>query len=129
MDENFKDDELLLRAVLPPTEKPSFWKSNGKISSAALKDKRGLSVNRTAHLSLGEAVRFTASRLRGPIVSISVRSCKYVKALIIYLPSSDNDFHSEIHGSKEQKILSDEQALILARQARLEYRPNSEYII
>ncbi len=129
MDEKFKDDELLLRAVWPPTKRPDFWKSNGKISSAALKVKNGLSVNRTAHLTLEEAVNFTASRLNGSIVSISVKSCSFVNAFVKYAPSNDNEFHSEIYGNKEQDALSDEQAFVLAKEAKLVYRPNAEYII
>ena len=43
MDETFSEQESLLRAVYPATRRPDFW-NNGRLSSAALKDKRGRSA-------------------------------------------------------------------------------------
>lgn len=126
MDEKFEDHELLLRAVLPANRRPDFWQ-NGRLSSAALKDKRGLSVDRTYDRPLEAAVATMASRLKGYIVSITVPSCNAVQAYIKYCPS-DNIYHSEIHGSQTEVELSDIQALLLARGANVEYIPNGEYM-
>ena len=45
MTELFDMYERLYRAVYPPNIMP-FWKKNGQLSSAAFKDKKGLSVER-----------------------------------------------------------------------------------
>ena len=55
LDERFDEKECLLRAVYPENKKPTFWK-NGRLYSAALKDSRGLSVNRTDSLPMQTAV-------------------------------------------------------------------------
>ena len=40
MDNFFKDDELLYRAVFPPEFNKMYWKDNEHVSSAAFLDKR-----------------------------------------------------------------------------------------
>jgi len=117
--EDFNSDESLLRAVFPPNKRPNFWR-NGKLSSAALKDKNGLSVDRTYNRTMDEAVEYIRQTKQGCIFSIGVNDCKVVEALIIYCPTQ-NPFHSEIHGSAESVILSDLQAKSLAEVARMEY--------
>lgn len=116
LNEHFKNDELLLRAVYPPERYSKFWK-NGRLSSAALKDKNGLSVNRTADLSMEKAVEIMKNSFSGYIFSIPVCLCHEVKAYLTYCPSKNNIYHSEIHGSETQLMLDDEQALRLARKA------------
>ena len=123
MDETFDEQERLLRAVYPADRKPDFWRT-GRLSSAALKDKRGLSVTRTYDKPLQEAVTWVAKRLQGFVVSITVASCNEVKAYVIYCPSTANPYHSEIHGSEREIELSDLQAYKLARQARIEHSPS-----
>ncbi len=46
MKEQFEAHEKMYRAAFPPGIMPLFWKENGEISSAAFKDKNGLSVER-----------------------------------------------------------------------------------
>lgn len=128
MDERLGPNEKLLRAVWPPTRRPNFW-VNGRLSSAALKDKYGLSVDRTFDRTVRDAVEVMKKRLQGFIVSFTVLDCSFVNAYVKYCPSESNDYHCEIHGSKSDVMLSDEQALILARAAVLEYEPNAEYKI
>ena len=122
MDEIFDEHELLLRAVLPSNRRPDFWK-NGRLSSAALKDKQGLSVDRTYDRTINDAVVSMTHRLTGFIVSITIRDCNKVHACIKYKPSRANLYHSEIHGGDNEIMLSDAQALILARGATIQYKP------
>lgn len=122
----FEEMELLLRAVWPANQRPDFWR-NGKLSSAAFKDKRGLSVNRVYDQSLQEAVNFIRKTLAGVIVSLTVKDCNTVQAYVKYCPSSDNKYHSEIHGSKTEIMLSDNQALSLARKAILVSSPKVQW--
>ena len=56
MDETFSEQESLLRAVYPATRRPDFW-NNGRLSSAALKDKRGLSEERLCERDSRECKR------------------------------------------------------------------------
>lgn len=119
MDETFDEKELLLRAVWPESRRPDFW-VNGRLSSAALKDRRGLSVNRTANRPINEAVHEMAGKFGGLIVSFSVAACNSADAYVKYCPSTENMYHSEIHGSPTEVMLSDVQALILARSAKIE---------
>ncbi len=49
MTDQFEANEKLFRAVYPPNIIPMFWKENGEISSAAFKDKKGLSVERAGN--------------------------------------------------------------------------------
>lgn len=122
MNEVFGKEELLLRAVYPQTKRPDFW-DNGHLTSAALKDSKGLSVDRTGNRSLYDSVEFIKKHLNGFIVSITVKACDSVQAELAYLPSEKNPFHSEIHGSKTELELSDVQAFLLSRQARIEFEP------
>jgi len=125
MIEIFEDRELLLRAVWPPNRKPNFW-VKGRLSSAALKDPKGLSVDRTADRALDAAILSMRSRLSGYIVSIPVPACSAVNAYLRHKPSQGNPHHSEIHGSKSEVILSDEQAFKLSRAAALVYNPTED---
>jgi len=127
LSERFSDEEFLLRAIYLTDRRPDYWK-NGKLSSAALKDPKGLSVERSGNRTISESVDYIKSHLEGAIVSFSVKACCEVEAKLLYLPNKRNPFHSEIHGSEEEKVLSDEQALFLARQARLEYFPEFFYL-
>ncbi len=123
----FEDTELLLRAIFPPNRRPDFW-TGTRITSAALKTNRGLSVDRTYHRPIEEAVEFMKPRFIGYIVSISVGACRYVQAKPVYLPTPDNEYHSEIRSSKYEKMLSDEQALYLARAAKIVYNPTIDFV-
>lgn len=115
LDAEFKDSELLLRAVYPLDKRPCFWRSDGKLSSAALKDPNGLSVDRTGARTLEESILSIKTKLQGLVVLIPVLECKKVSAAVIYCPSKSNIYHSEIHGDNQDKIeLSDYQAKILA---------------
>ena len=106
MDETFSEQESLLRAVYPATRRPDFW-NNGRLSSAALKDKRGLSVERTYDRTVKDATLSMSQRFQGLIVSITVPACNAVQAYIKYCPSQNSPYHSEIHGSQAQVELSD----------------------
>ena len=128
MDETFSEQELLLRAVYPATRRPNFW-NNGRLSSAALKDKRGLSVERTYDRTVKDATLSMSQRFQGLIISITVPACNAVQAYIKYCPSQNSPYHSEIHGSQTQVELSDTQALLLARSATIQFVPNLEYYV
>ena len=116
MDDSFILDEQLLRAVLPIDK---YWKEDGSLSSAAFKDKKGLSVDRTGNRTLEESAAFIRSHLSGTIVWVTVQHCYEAKAAVYYLPLSNNIYHSEIHRDVSQKELSKGQARLLAKKATI----------
>ena len=127
MDNNFSQNEFLLRAVYPENIKPFYWK-NGRLSSAALKDKKGLSVDRTYSRDLlTSAIEMRKRNLKGYIFSFSVKSCLKVNTYLFYNPSKENIYHSEIHSSETRVDLTDHQAYILSREAKVVLKPD-EYI-
>lgn len=121
MDDFFENDESLYRAVYPPEKMQMFWKSDGRLSSAALKDKNGLSVERGHYRSDKDVAASMRERFSGRIVRLSVGQCRAVNAIVKYLPGR-SEYHSEIHGSESKKILSNHQSRELASQVLiLEY--------
>lgn len=111
-----QDYEKFLRVVRPPEAYPNLWK-NGRPSSAAFKDKNGLSVNRTNDNELASLK--CIDHLNGQIFSVTVFDCNANQILQKYLPTSDNIYHCELHQSEEKKELSPAQARYLARNCKL----------
>lgn len=118
MDQNFPDEEKLYRAVQPAH---LLTKGNGKVSSAAFKDKRGMSVLRgdnrddaavdaELHNNLGDDKSTAVFR---------VCHCREVKAVPVYKPSRMSVYHSEVHGSVTELVLSPIQRKHLAEASYL----------
>ena len=125
MDNTFYDDEKLYRAVFPPEKIDFFWKKDGSISSAALKDSKGLSVERGYYRGIECVVESMSEFFTGFIVSLTVGECRSVNASVIYKPTERSKFHSEIHGSSSQIVLSPHQRHYLARRAKVIGKLNS----
>ena len=119
MDEIFLPDELLFRAVYPPELAAMFWCKDGSVSSAAFADPKGLSVERGYYRENSRIIESMSKRFTGIIVALSVSDCVSVRALVLYLPSKTNPFHSEIHGSEKEPLLSKSQRLYLSKRAKL----------
>lgn len=125
MHNDFPDlQEKLFRAVYPVSKRPDFWKKNGTLSSAALKDKNGLSVVRTGDRQEIDGLEEVKRKFKGHIISLKVKDCNEVKALIrLDNPfNPKNPYHCEIHGSLTEIELSDEQCKRLARKAEIELK-------
>lgn len=118
MDNSFKDDEKLYRAVYPPEMRKMFWKENGEVSSAVFYDKNGCSVDRGNYREDDDVVMDMRKRFTGRIVSITVSSCNDVSAKIVYNPSKDI-FHSEIHGSDTSIVLNKAQRKYIAKNSKI----------
>lgn len=117
MNNTFKSDEKLYWAVYPPEVAAMYWKRDGSLSYTAFMDPKGLSVDRGDYRSDPEVKKDMKSRLNGIIVKFYVRSCNEVGAFLRYLPSKNNRYHSEIHGSEDTVLLSKHQCFYLARHA------------
>ncbi len=117
MDEIFNKNEKLYRAVYPPELAEMFWKRDGSLSSAAFADPKGLSVDRGNYRSDDEVVKDMKKRFTGRIISLYVKNCDDAGAVVKYLPSRSNKYHSEIHGSENTPLLSKSQRRFLAGKA------------
>lgn len=115
MDDRFENTEKLYRAVYPPQVADIFWKRDGSISSAAFADPKGLSVDRGGGRSDEEAVADMRGRFAGHIISLYVKNCRDCKAVVRYMPSRQNRYHSQIHGGDDTILLSKSQRRALAK--------------
>lgn len=118
MDENFKPDEELYRAIYPVEIRPMFWKENGSISSAAFYDQNGLSVSRAGGRKIDDILDTMQRCFVGHIVSFTYSQCKQINAVVKYLPKH-NKYHCEVHGSNKDRLLSDVQRKLLARSVKI----------
>ena len=116
MDSLFEPQEKLYRAVYPDT---IFWKDNGDVSSAAFLSKRGgCSVDRADFRDDSDVVLNMRNRgFKGSIITVTVQNCRDIKAEVIYSPSKNNIYHSEILKDKEHEKLTAGQRKFLARHA------------
>ncbi|MBQ9867416.1 MAG: hypothetical protein IJM34_10385 [Lachnospiraceae bacterium] len=119
MDDNFDIKEKLYRAVYPPEYLAMFWRKDGSLSSAAFADPKGLSVDRGNHRSDQDVVVYMQKKFTGRIIYLYVKHCYDTGAVVRYLPSKSNKYHSEIHGSQTTILLSKSQRLYLAKKARV----------
>ncbi len=115
MDNTFEPSEKLYRAVYPPEIADIFWKRDGSISSAAFADPHGLSVDRGDYRDDEVVVSDMRRKFAGHIISLYVKNCSDTKAVVLYLPSSSNPYHCQIHGSESSVMLSKPQRRHLAR--------------
>lgn len=121
MDYTFNDSEKLYRAVYPASYAAMFWTRDGRVSSAAFKDKAGLSVERGNFRSDESVIEEMQKFFRGCILSLTVEQCRNVDAVIKYKPTLRSEYHSEIHGSEENALLDPGQRKKLASSAKIEY--------
>lgn len=119
MDDTFANHEKLYRAVYPPELVEMFWRKDGTLSSAAFADPKGLSVDRGDHRPDQDVITDMKKRFSGRIVYLYVKNCLEAGALLKYLPSKTNRYHSEIHGNSGSRLLSRSQRRFLASKARL----------
>ncbi len=117
MDDTFSSSEKLYRAVYPPEIAEMFWRRDGSVSSAAFADPKGMSVDRGDYRLDAEVKSDMNKRFIGSIVRLYVKNCRDAGAVVLYLPSRNNPYHSEIHGSDTNILLSKQQRHYLARKA------------
>ena len=117
MDKTFKPEEKLYRAVYPPEVVDMFWRKDGTISSAAFADAKGLSVDRGNYRPDTEVIHSMQNRFTGRILSLYVKNCNDIGAVVRYLPSTHNIYHAEIHGSVSTPMLTKSQRLFLSKKA------------
>lgn len=116
---DFPNNEQLYRAVRP---QGMYVKPDGSFSSAAFSQRKGegLSVTRGDFRSDAEVVSFMHKTLgfEGCAAVVTVERCRERNAVPKYLPTEDNSYHSEIHGSETKIPLTAGQQKHLARCSR-----------
>lgn len=121
MDNSFKDDERLFRAVYPPEHPGMFWKEDGSLSPSAFVSRNGAcSVDRGNYRDSRIVIEDMKSRFKGCIVSVGVGDCRNSEAVVKYSPTT-NIYHSEIYGAEDVVKLTRKQRTELARVAKKEY--------
>ena len=113
MNELTNDAENLFRAVRPDAV---YWK-NGRLSSAAFKDPKGLSVDMQGDRSTEEALETIRHNFIGTVVSVTVGLCREKSIIVHFCPTDNNKYHCEIIHSLERKALTSSQAKHLAKNA------------
>ena len=117
MADDFAENEKLYRAVYPLEVSDMFWKKDGTVSSAAFADPKGVSVDRGDGRDDVTVVKDMKKRFVGSIVRLYVKNCVEIGAKVKYVPSKNNPYHSEIHGSEKTVLLSKSQRRHLAKKA------------
>ena len=105
----FKNNESLLRGV---NINPDFWDDEeNRPTSAVFKDNKGVSVNRTGEnkeyyeKSLNCLKKNIGERLRS-VAELETDFCMELGLHLKYCPIKDNIYHSEIHKSENEVLLS-----------------------
>jgi len=99
------DTETLYRAV---RAWPKYWKENGKLSPAAFKDSRGLSVDRDGDRNEGKVIHdFRKRKFDGTLISVGAKECK---ELNVYLKPKPPKwpYHVLVLDSQNEIVISDE---------------------
>ncbi len=116
MDDSFQPGERLYRGL------HSIWLCDGRISSAAFKDSGGVSVDRDGGREEQACIDRITSAMPH-LIAVGKLTCQDVEdcgALPKYLPTAENEYHSEIHDSDEQvQIKSSSKARKLANHCQI----------
>lgn len=119
MDEYFREDERLFRAVRPG---PMYWKDACTVSSAAFKTKEedGLSTDRDGGRTVEECVKRLSDNLSGGVVSVDCSQCREADVMVKYAPVEYNEFHTLLRRNEENAELTKSQARALAKLCRID---------
>jgi hypothetical protein len=100
--DNIRKNELLFRAI---NIQPWFWDNDiNKPSTAAFKDKKGLSVDRDGNRKVKDIIESFEKRFNlKALISIKSEICFNLNLKVIPKPSKKNIYHAEIHQENEDK--------------------------
>ena len=115
------DGEKLFRAI---KKIPDWWNfETNKPTSAVFKDKNGVSVDRQGGRTEEQATNYLKRKLSPlrAVINIVTKKCRETGTFPIYCPSKKDKFHSEIHGSPNNKYISPSKARSLALASEISY--------
>lgn len=110
------DNEYLYRGIIE-----KFWDfKNNRVSSAAFKDSKGVSVDRSADRAECDCITYLQKKKHFfAITKIQVIEVKKNDAVVKYCPLSDNPYHSEIHNSEDKVSLTKGKASRISRTSKV----------
>lgn len=122
--EDFELKEKLFRKI---SHDPNMWKE-GKPTSAAFKDSKGCSVDRSKQRTEKESTdallkRWGKDEVKA-IVNVTVGECAESEVLVKYDPTYDNEYHSTINRSEQIAALTGAQAKKISRCCHISYEEN-----
>lgn len=114
------DEEQLYRMVGCIPGIPTWKDSENRPTSAAFKDKDGLSVDRDGGRTDDQVCRDMENRFenRIAVVSLLAGQCRQFGAYPVAKHEDWNHFHAEIHDSPTQIAISSAKARLMARNCR-----------
>ncbi len=123
MNKTINDTEFLYRGIIEEW----YDKENNRISSAAFKDKKGVSVDRDGtNRKEKECIKTILSKERRPprksfymVCKLLTKQVREKEAFVKYCPSKNNIYHSEIHNSENKIPLSSSKARVLSKIAQI----------
>ena len=110
------DQENLYRGI----HSTQWNEEESRPSSAAFKDRRGLSVDRCNLRDEEDVINFLLSKKphRG-IVKISVPYARELPSMVVYAPVDGNIYHSELHNDEDKLELARGKAKRLAKDSEV----------
>ena len=121
----FYDSETLLRGILHNKPGIDYYREDeNKATSAVFKDSKGISVNRTGcdkkyyDESLENLKNLQGHKFQ-KIGELNVSDCKILELYLKYCPTDDNEYHAEIHKSKNQTELTHKEYRNLAKNCKI----------
>lgn len=123
MNKTIADTEFLYRGIIEEW----FDKENNRISSAAFKDKKGVSVDRDGNeRKEKECKEAILSIERKPprkpfdiVCKLLTKQVRESGAFVKHCPSINNKYHSEIHNSEKEIPISSSKARALSKIAQI----------
>jgi len=117
-----KDEEFLYRGIIDIN-----WDlKNNRPSSAAFKDSKGVSVDRSANRDDKESIEFLKEKKSFfAICKIQTGVARGIGAIVKYMPLDDNIYHSEIHDSTQRAQMQGSKPRKLRDRSELVYFKNS----
>lgn len=115
------DSECLYRAI-----NPIYFREEG-YSSAAFKDRNGVSVDRDAGREEPDIIAFLLAGFASGwgAARVTAKDCWVCNTFPVVKPEPDNPYHAEIHQSQDRVGLSQGRAKCLTKAAILLYRPTN----
>ena len=118
--DDIEKHEVLIRAIFPQF---LVEPRTGKINSGAFKDPNGCSVDRVGNRCCEHANRIVVERFKKQdckhVGNVKKSDCDEIGLFTFHCATKKNDYHCEIHDSKNKRELTDVHANQLANRCEL----------
>lgn len=119
LEDRIRDDEVLYRALILK------WFKNGRLTSAAFKQKNGASVDRDGGREEQAIIDTFEDRMPGRgLALIAARQCRDLETNPVANPIENNPYHAEIHDSQDKITIGISKARKLSKAVTIIKYPN-----